>query len=240
MKHPISILISAYQTYNYIESCLDSIQNQSYFVNNDNYEILLGIDACDVTLEKVKTIRHKYKNLRVFMMAKNRGTFITMNTLFDIRKYSILRFDSDDIALPNMIERIMDYVPDYDVVRFKFKNFYEPGAKQSIEIPHSQGVLFIKDTTLEKLGGFMPWFCAGDSELIMRIELMNARNECKVKRIDEVLFNRRIHSTSLTTEMSTKAGSSLREHYKYMIKQYNRIPNREVYLDKVVNNYIEV
>ena len=77
----VSVCISAYDTAEYIEECLDSIYDQSYFLTNDNWEVLVGIDCCEQTLLKVKSIMHKYKNIRVFMMDSNKGTYITCNTI---------------------------------------------------------------------------------------------------------------------------------------------------------------
>ena len=32
--------------------------------NNDNFEIIVGIDGCEKTFEYMKTIMHNYKNLK--------------------------------------------------------------------------------------------------------------------------------------------------------------------------------
>jgi cellulose synthase/poly-beta-1,6-N-acetylglucosamine synthase-like glycosyltransferase len=104
-KHGISIIITAYKAVKYIKETLDSILNQIWFNINDNWEILLGVDGCDETLNYLHSIRKNYKNLRIFMMKKNKGTYITSNTMMSIAKYDyLLRFDSDDIMNPNLIE----------------------------------------------------------------------------------------------------------------------------------------
>ena len=38
-------------------------------------------------INKVKEIMHKYRNLRVFMMDSNMGTYVTSNTLLDLIQY---------------------------------------------------------------------------------------------------------------------------------------------------------
>ena len=83
----ITIYITAYKAKDFLKECLDSISNQTYFINNPNYEILLGIDGCEETLEFAKTIMEKYNNLRILMMNKNCGTYITSNTLIKEAKY---------------------------------------------------------------------------------------------------------------------------------------------------------
>lgn len=62
-----SIIIAAYRTKDFIQECLEAIENQTYFKNNDNYEILLGIDGCIETLEKVQQIKNKIRNIKVFL-----------------------------------------------------------------------------------------------------------------------------------------------------------------------------
>jgi glycosyltransferase involved in cell wall biosynthesis len=68
----------------YIKETLDSIYEQIYFKKNDDWEILIGIDGCNETLKYVHSIMENYKNLRVFMMEENRGTYITTNTIMSI------------------------------------------------------------------------------------------------------------------------------------------------------------
>jgi len=49
----LSIIISAYNSSDYIIECLNSIRHQMYFHNHNNYEILLGVDHCESTLKTV-------------------------------------------------------------------------------------------------------------------------------------------------------------------------------------------
>lgn len=48
----VSICVSAYKASDYIKECLDSINGQTYFNKNKNYEVIVGIDGCEETLEK--------------------------------------------------------------------------------------------------------------------------------------------------------------------------------------------
>ena len=59
------------------------------------------------------------------MMKKNKGTYITSNTMMSIAKYDyLLRFDSDDIMNPNLIEILMkeSESDDIDKILFKLEN----------------------------------------------------------------------------------------------------------------------
>ena len=104
-KNVIPITITAFKNEKYIKETLDSISEQTYFKNNDDWEILIGVDGCNKTLKYLHSIMQNYKNLRVFMMEENRGTYITTNTMMSIAQYdNLLRFDADDIMFSYLVE----------------------------------------------------------------------------------------------------------------------------------------
>jgi len=192
---PFSIIVTAYNTDEFIEECLDSIENQTHFKENNNFEVLLGIDSCEKTLNKVLSIRHKYRNLKIFMMNKNVGTYITSNTLLKHVKFeNVIRFDSDDIMRPIMVEEILIYIKEYNVIRFQFINLALVGneRKETIINYHAKGAIFFKRSLMNNLGGYMPWRCAADAELLVR-----GKSEISEKLIDERLFYRRLHKNNL-------------------------------------------
>jgi glycosyltransferase involved in cell wall biosynthesis len=270
MKAPISILITAYQAEKYIEECLDSIENQTYFNDNNDFEVLVGVDACEFTLNKLKQISYKYRNLRIFMMDNNQGTYITMNTLLDIAIYeNLIRFDSDDKMKPYMIEKLMQYSDSYDIIKFMCENFgdielntihtiesqyryaqtYITGyggailrVNPSFDAPkkvqkrvkpteYSCGTSFFKKKVFDIYGGYMPWICAADYELMNRIG-----DDLNIKQIDEVLFYRRIHRNSLTQNEETGIHSEKRNEYLKIIaelKQNNYQNVKVEIIDKI-------
>ena len=231
VKLPISIIITAYQTQEFIEECLDSIENQTYFINNDDFEVLVGIDGCMDTLNKVLEIRHKYRNLRVFVMENNVGTYVTSNTLLSIVKNkNILRFDSDDVMRPEMINEIMTYSNDYNVVRFHFIQFeIKEGVRFENNIKYfAQGVIFFTREVLDKLGGYMPWKCAGDSDFLKRAEELG-----EVKLIPIPLFYRRLHGNNLIFKYNGKDIN--RKKYNKLVGQHTNIS-----IEPIINKYNEI
>lgn len=234
IKKPVSIFITAYNTEKYIEECLDSIEKQSYFEDYNEFEVLVGIDNCKETLNKILEIKHKYRNFRVFMMDSNKGTYVTSNTMLDLVKYqNIIRFDSDDIMRKNMIERIMYFSDDYDIVKFGYYNFYNDDINNisynKFHFPH--GVVLYKKTIFDKFGGYQPWLCAADTELLVRA---NDFENLNIKEMRERLFLRRQHGDSLTRRVDTQHGSNLRESYKKLIGNH-----KSYWIDKETNTYIE-
>jgi glycosyltransferase involved in cell wall biosynthesis len=237
-KTPFSFLITAYQSQDFIEECLDSIENQTYFKKNNEYEILLGIDACQDTLDKVIEINHKYRNLRVFMMKENKGTYVATNTLIDIAKYdNLLRFDADDIMLPNMIEKISEYVEDNDILRFgfiSFKNSVEDNIITSFDKP-AYGAIFIKKDILNKVGGYKDWKCSADWEILERIN-----SNAKTTIIPNIVFYRRDHPNNLSNSPETSLKSETRRRYNRITKSYKKYGPKEFKINRVVNEYIEI
>lgn len=213
----VSVCISAWKTAEYIEECLDSVAAQTWFKDHNNYEILLGVDGCEETLEKVKEIMHKYKNLKVMMMDKNVGTYITSNTIMKEAKYELLlRFDSDDIMNPNMVEVMVEKIKNnkYDLISACAKSF---GLTKNV-ISSAQGVILIRKPVFSKFGGYRPWVCAADTELKKRLLKL-----ISIVNIKDVLFNRRVHKNSLTNKKETNMKSKIRKKYHDQIKTANTV-----------------
>ena len=227
---PISIVITAYKSQDYIEECMDSIYSQTYFIDNDRFEVLIGVDGCLDTLDKVLDIRSKYKNLRVFMMEKNMGTYVTTNTLVDLAQYeNILRFDSDDIMLLDMIKEISFHVRQYNVIRFRYFKLIGNEISDEKKNFYTHGVICFNKTLFDELGGYQPWYCGADSEFLVRGESIMI-----VKYIDKELFYRRIHFDSLTESEEYGMKSQKRKEYKMLIGKHDNIK-----INKITNNYDE-
>lgn len=204
----VSICITAYKTQEFIKVCLDSVISQTWFKKNKNWEIILGIDGCEETLEYVKSIMSNYKNLRVLMMDTNKGTYITTNTIMKEAKYeNLFRFDSDDIMRPNLVETIMNKKEDCSYVRYKLKNF---GG--SVKVYVACGTVYITKTLFEKCGGYRPWPCAADDELYYRIKF-----DENTKVLNDVLMYRRCHQNSLTQSKETGIKSEKRRPYREIV-----------------------
>ena len=58
MKEGVSVCITAYNVQNYIKECLDSVIRQTWFKEHNNWEIIIGVDGCQKTLDYLKKIMH--------------------------------------------------------------------------------------------------------------------------------------------------------------------------------------
>lgn len=232
----VSICITAYKAKEFIKETLDSVEKQTWFKTHNNWEILVGIDGCQETLEYVQSIMSNYKNLRVFMMTSNKGTYITTNTIMSLAKYNgLIRFDSDDIMLPDLVETIMKEKGDAEFVNFKMENFGKSGKRRGIS--PAGGQIWVSHKIFDKFGGYMPWTCSADTEFEMRMKKFT-----KHKMIQKVLMRRRLHSNNLTVAKETNFSSEVRKHnLRYCRIVTAKFRNEdEAKIQKITNTYYEI
>lgn len=235
MSDGITICITAYKAKKYIKETLDSILVQTWFKTHDNYEVLVGIDGCEETLDYLKTIQENYPHLKVLMMDTNRGTYITTNTLINEAKYNnIIRFDSDDIMLPNMVEKIMRCAENCDIIRYYLQDF---GADYKKYV--SDGSCFFKKSFMLKFGGYQPWKCSADTEMKKRLRKFGHH-----KQINDVLFLRRTHNESLTRKPgeTTIFGGAVGDYRKKCldyVAKLNVRSEKDAKIKMVTNSFAE-
>lgn len=217
----LSIVIATFNNVKFIDESLTSITNNC---NNIEYEILVGIDGCEKTLEYVN---ENYKNndkIKFYFFSETRGPFIVKNTLISETKYeNILFFDSDDILMNDSINLIMKYLQEYEVVRFNFLNFNEPN-RRSLEksTDYANGVFAIKKYLFIRVGGFEPWLCGADTEFGWRVD----RNTEKIKQLQNHIFYRRRHPDSLTRKLETSLVSKTRAEYRKIM--YKKVEDNTI------------
>lgn len=244
MSDGISICISAWKAEKYIEECLDSIYGQTWFKAHDNWEVLIGIDGCEETLKKVVAIKNKYKNLRVFMMDSNKGTYVTCNTIMKESKYDwLLRFDSDDIMLPTCVETFMGVCKNYDLIVGNVVNFGME-TKVTNQIKKGVGQQMIRKSAFFELNGYDNYRISMDSDLIKKM-----RKFYRYKYIEKTIAKRRQHEGSLTCSEDTctnilkdRSISKKRLEVYSIIKNPQRYATRSGIKNKtfVVNTYKEI
>ena len=231
-REGVTICITAYKAKDYIKECLDSVVKQTWFENNDNFEIIVGIDGCQETLEYMKTIMNNYKNLKVWMMDSNKGTYITSNTIMSNATYeNVFRFDSDDIMCSNLVETVMNNKGNCKLVRYYLKDFGDD--KNEVAVAH--GTIYINKSTFIKYGGFRPWPCGADTEIYHRLMKIES-----VKNIRKILMLRRVHDSSLTRSKDTGYKSELRNKYKKLIKDMGISKPSDAVIKMTTNTYKEI
>lgn len=208
----ISVIVTTYNTPDFLKRCVESIYNQTY----KNYEILIGIDGCQKTLDHVLNNKEFYNKCSVFYFEKNNGTYITKNNLLKEATGDFIQFfDSDDIMLSNMLEVMYNSINNNDVVSCKCIN------KPSNKVFSMESQIFIRKNCMDKLVCFENWICAADTEFWLRIK----NKKLRVNQIKNILFERYIHQNNLTVDKKTNFQSQVRKNIWNIIKEKSRTKN---------------
>jgi glycosyltransferase involved in cell wall biosynthesis len=187
----ISFCISAYKSAAYIEECLNSVQAQPC-----EKEILVGVDACDITLRKLTDIRHKYKNLRIFWFSKNVGTSVVKNTLATFATCDILSFfDSDDIMSPEYSTHVLNNINGKNIVRFRYHSFGSLYDDKKMSTEAANGIMSIWRDNFFKLNGFWEHRITEDLDFIQRWSHLGEDVDLPV-----IGFERRVHANNISMD----------------------------------------
>ena len=216
----ISIIVTAYHTKQYIKDALDSISNQEYFKTHHDYEILVGIDGDLELAQYMSTIKDEYHNLHVLVSHKNVGTYVMTNSLMSMASYdTLLRFDSDDVMMPNMVSVVMEFISKFDYIRPSHIDYDDTMTTPTGKIKKTWGPIAINRCVFEETGGYRPWVCGADTDFLNRI-----KTKYRGAFTKSALFKRRIHSASLTQNPNTGLHSAIRAEYKKFIKEETSKP----------------
>jgi len=194
----VSVIIPAYKAVKHIDECLSSIKGDC--------EILIGVDACEETYAHIKHLDN------VYYFTENVGPYVIKNTLVDVAKYdNILFFDSDDVMVEGVMEKVNDILSTHEYAGLKYINFNNHIFRNGHVM--SDAVICIKKALFNSLNGFYNWRCGADTEFTKRLE----HNNIKTKSFDSVCYYRRLCPTSLTHAKETGHGSPIRQSYVRII-----------------------
>ena len=211
MKSKLSICVPTFNRKDYLKQTLNSIYAQTY----KGYEVIVVDDgSTDGTEEMIKTADYAVR----YYWQENRGEAVSRNRLIELARGRFITFlDSDDLLMPDAIERMMNVmeaesgevvvygpylrIDEYGNIcgRCKRKLYSGHVTKylfQDVFI-HSCGSMFSKKA-LEEVGGFeesLP-LCA-DYDLWLRLSL-----KYRFMALPDPTFKRRRHSTNLSKPSS--------------------------------------
>ncbi len=205
---PISIITPAWKADEFIDDYLTSFNsiNNTYDIE---YEIIIGIDGCQETKDKFLSLQLP-DFIKVYWFEHNYGSYIVRNTL--VNNYSnnpyLMFFDIDDTFLPNYIDINIDDRLQYDIL------LQRPMYK--IQCFHYGSPAIWRDVW-DKMGGFQPWKCEADTELIVRSGKMGFKKESIMTHN----FYKRNHEHQITVMNKTSMNSKLRQDYRSLFDCYN-------------------
>ena len=148
MAAKISIITPVYNSEKYLKDCINSVLNQSF----TDFEFVLVNDGstdrsgviCDAFAKNDKRIKVIHKenegptNARKQGARESDGEYITF-------------LDSDDLLKPDLLEKIMDYIAQYnpDAIIFGHERFGEGIENNELTIPLMNEGLYSEDTLKE-------------------------------------------------------------------------------------------
>ena len=217
----ISVLIPAYNSAKYLEKCLDSITLQTA---KTEFEVLVGVDGCIETLYEAARLMDKYEWLDVFYCEENMGRYIMTNTLIEEKLGNkVIFFDSDDIMMPTLFQEVLDCKE--DMMLWKYYSLRNGVVEPVKHNDYAHGVLYMNDKAIKTLGGYQPWRCSADTELLTRSKYSNLTRRLN----DKGLMVYRIHKDSLT---STIPMSQRLDYHKLIKKNYGK---HEIRIKRITN-----
>lgn len=155
-------------------------------------EIVLVVDGPigdDLNLV-INNYYQRHNNFKVIRLEKNSGHAIARQSGLDATKYDYVAvMDSDDIALPDRFEKQMAYIekhPEVDVLGGQIDEFIGtpenvigrrivPTSDSEIKdylknrCPMNLVTVVLKKESVEKVGGYIDWYCEEDYYLWIRM-----------------------------------------------------------------------
>lgn len=206
----LSVIIPTYNNVKYIDECINSILESG---KNNDIEILIGVDACEKTIEHIKNKTYP-KFVNFYYFKENLGPYLIKNSLVKIaNSKNIMFFDSDDIMTEPTIEGVIEKLKTFDLVRMKYQRYINNKPQDNKNL-FGEGVFSIKKSIFLEMNGFEPWKVAADSDFMGRIYKRRPR----IYHTQKTSFYYRQHSESLTKRKDTGMVSPLRYSYHKISK----------------------
>lgn len=230
MSDFISVLIPVYNVGQYVEETLNSLMNQTY----KNFEIVI-VDDCstDDSVQKILSYSKNIDCIKLIKNSKNMGIVGAMNEgLKHCSGDYIARIDGDDIALPERLEKQLNYLnlhPEIDIVGCSTKSITQEGnyiatanvacgvnnIEKTIHIfPPCCHIWMARKRVYNQLGGYREVGPAEDYDFLLRA----ITSGFKVDNISEPLMlirNRAGNTADL-------AGLKQRKAHHYVISLYKK------------------
>lgn len=222
MKY-ISIIMSTYNSEQYLSKSIESILNQTY---KDFEFLILDDGSTDNTPEIVKNYSKKDKRIKFFKNDKNLGLTPSLNTLIQNSSGNVIaRQDSDDISRENRIQSQIKFLEENNLdactslaisqQSFKKVNNLKSYLPLNFVIkyrnPFIHGSLILKKNVLNEVGNYDERFkYAQDYKLMTDL----IKSNYKVKILKKVLYELNTENNISTNKKSEQ------DYYAKCVKRY--------------------
>lgn len=250
IKFSVSMCVYGRDNARWFETAIESVLNQTLPPN----EIVLVVDGpVPHDLNAVIFKLEENDNFKVIRLETNQGHGIARKTGLDNCTNELVAImDADDICTRNrfekQIEAFHDY-PDSDIVGGMITEFIDTPdnvvGKRIVPLEDSEikeymqrrcpmnlVTVMFKKSSIEKVGGFIDWYCEEDYYLWLRMALANM----KFRNVDDVLVNVRVGKEMYQRRGGVKYFKSEAKLQKYMLD--NKIIGFPRYLISVTERLI--
>ena len=250
IKFSVSMCVYGRDNARWFETAIESVLNQTLPPN----EIVLVVDGpVPHDLNAVIFKLEENDTFKVIRLETNQGHGIARKTGLDNCTNELVAImDADDICTRNrfekQIEAFQNY-PDSDIVGGMITEFIDTPdnvvGKRIVPLEDSEikeymqrrcpmnlVTVMFKKSSIEKVGGFIDWYCEEDYYLWLRMALANM----KFRNVDDVLVNVRVGKEMYQRRGGVKYFKSEAKLQKYMLD--NKIIGFPRYLINVTERLI--
>ncbi|MBO4468483.1 MAG: glycosyltransferase [Clostridia bacterium] len=250
MDFSVSMCVYSGDNAEWFKTAIDSILDQT--VKPD--DIVLVVDG--PVGEELDAVISEYERLPVLnciRLPKNTGHGAARKTGLESTKNELVAImDADDISINDRFEKQLELFKadgDLDVVGGNIAEFI--GSKDNVvgkrtvpsddasikeylksRCPMNLVTVMFKKSSVQKVGGFIDWYCEEDYYLWVRMYLA----KMKFANCDDVLVNVRVGDDMYARRGGFKYFKSEKKLQKYMLK--NGVISRPVYFLNVVKRFI--
>ena len=250
IKFSVSMCVYSGDNAQWFEAAVQSILNQTRLPN----EVVLVVDGpVPDELNAVILKLEEKDNFKAIRLEKNQGHGIARKTGLDNCTNEIVAImDADDICAPTRFEKQIEAFrnyPDSDIVGGMITEFIDTPdnvvGKRIVPLedtkikeymqrrcPMNLVTVMFKKSSIEKVGGFIDWYCEEDYYLWLRMALANM----KFKNVDDVLVNVRVGKEMYQRRGGVKYFKSEVKLQKYMLD--NKVIGFPRYLINVTERLI--
>lgn len=243
MNPKITVLMPVYNGEKYLKEAIDSILNQTY----KNFEFLIINDA---STDSTKSIILSYEDprIRLIYLETNIGLVRSLNMGLELARGDfIARMDSDDISMPERLEKQYNHIiknPEIGLVASKWEIIDEKGKSIAIRnisycyeelfyllffkniLGHS--TIFFNKELIKKLSGYNENFSTcEDHELWCRII-----RTTKIEQMNDILVKWRKIPSSITSKFNNKQELCSQRVFLNNVKMVlsNKLEEDKIYL----------
>lgn len=227
-NNTVSVLIAAYRAEHWLAQCLQSVLMQP-LPAGWKMQVLLGIDGCKASKKAAMNVQHPALTRCFF--PENAGTYITFNSLLARADGEVIcRFDADDVMKPGYLARQIQLLNHGIDVTATWSIYTDEHLQPTSVVPAHKvrypgtgenpravdGQFMVKKAVFGQLGGFAPWRIGADTDLHNRLRVAGFRHGV----VEDFLYFRRTHLTSLIAHPSTNFDSPKRKAVQQLTADY--------------------